>query len=101
MHVAGVNADARTFEHLDPELVGNEREMLVSELSGKGTVLEPRRAGRARRSTTSRPQRALRTLKEREHRGYHYEAAPTPRSSCCCAARPAPTSPCSSSRASG
>ena len=53
MHVAGVNADARTFEHMDPALVGNEREMVVSELSGKGTVL-----GRAERSgirsTTSR-----------------------------------------------
>ena len=45
MHVAGVNADARTFEHIDPAAVGNEREMLVSELSGKGD--DPQR-GRAR-----------------------------------------------------
>jgi 2-isopropylmalate synthase len=74
MHVAGVNADARTFEHMDPAEVGNEREMVVSELSGKGTVL-----GRAERSGISlddeQAARALRTLKEREHRGYHYEAA--------------------------
>ena len=34
MHVAGVKADASTFEHLDPELVGNSREVLISELSG-------------------------------------------------------------------
>ena len=39
MHVAGVNADPATFEHIDPEIVGNRREMLISELSGKGTVL--------------------------------------------------------------
>ena len=39
MHVAGVRADARTFEHVDPDVVGNRRELLVSELSGKGTVL--------------------------------------------------------------
>ena len=39
MHVAGVRADARTFEHVDPGVVGNRRELLVSELSGKGTVL--------------------------------------------------------------
>jgi 2-isopropylmalate synthase len=74
MHVAGVNADARTFEHMDPAQVGNEREMVVSELSGKGTVL-----GRAERSgiplDDEQAARAVRTLKEREHRGYHYEAA--------------------------
>ncbi|HEX6687829.1 MAG TPA: citramalate synthase, partial [Solirubrobacterales bacterium] len=33
MHAAGVEADARTFEHLDPELLGNQREILASELS--------------------------------------------------------------------
>src|SRR2546421_2183597 len=38
MHVAGVNADPATFEHVDPEVVGNERQALISELSGKGTV---------------------------------------------------------------
>jgi 2-isopropylmalate synthase len=74
MHVAGVSADARTFEHMDPVDVGNEREMVVSELSGKGTVLS-----RAERSgiplDDEQAAKALRTLKEREHRGYHYEAA--------------------------
>ena len=74
MHVAGVSADSRTFEHMDPAEVGNEREMVVSELSGKGTVLS-----RAERSgiplDDEQAAKALRTLKEREHRGYHYEAA--------------------------
>jgi 2-isopropylmalate synthase len=74
MHVAGVRSDARTFEHLDPDLVGNRRELLVSELSGKGTVLA--RAEEAGLELT--PERALRAverLKELEHRGYHFEAA--------------------------
>src|SRR5262245_1475181 len=74
MHIAGVNADARTFEHMDPTEVGNQRELVVSELSGKGTVLE-----RAERSGIALDEeqaaRALRALKEREHRGYQYEAA--------------------------
>ena len=39
MHVAGVKADARTFEHIDPELVGNSRDVLISELSGRGSVV--------------------------------------------------------------
>ena len=40
MHVAGVDADPATFEHIDPAAVGNAREVLISELSGKGTVLQ-------------------------------------------------------------
>jgi 2-isopropylmalate synthase len=75
MHVAGVNADASTFEHLDPGLVGNERELLVSELSGKGTVLS-QAEGAGLALDEEQAARALRQLKEREHRGYHYEAAP-------------------------
>ena len=51
MHVAGVAADPATFEHIDPAVVGNAREVLISELSGKGTVLAraPRCRDRARR----------------------------------------------------
>ncbi len=45
MHVAGVTQDSRTFEHVDPAAVGNDRELLVSELSGRGTV-HARRADR-------------------------------------------------------
>ena len=38
MHIAGVAADPATFEHIDPAAVGNAREVLVSELSGKATL---------------------------------------------------------------
>ncbi len=74
MHVAGVQADARTFEHLDPELVGNSREVLISELSGRGSVLT-RAEGAGITLDADAAQRAVDRLKEREHRGYHYEAA--------------------------
>ncbi|MEK6277938.1 MAG: citramalate synthase [Actinomycetota bacterium] len=74
MHVAGMSEDPRTFEHSDPELFGNRREMLVSELSGKGTVLSrAEQAGIDLDDETAR--RTLERLKEREHQGYHYEAA--------------------------
>ena len=74
MHVAGVQADARTFEHLDPELVGNSRDVLISELSGKGSVLS--RADRAGiELDADAAKRAVERVKEREHRGYQYEAA--------------------------
>jgi 2-isopropylmalate synthase len=69
MHVAGVNRDARTFEHVDPAGVGADRRVLVSELSGKGTVqaradVDDQTAGRV-----------IDRVKELEHRGYQFEAA--------------------------
>jgi 2-isopropylmalate synthase len=74
MHVAGVQADARTFEHVEPERVGNSREVLISELSGKGSVLSlAERAGIELDDEAAK--RAVEGLKEREHRGYQYEAA--------------------------
>jgi 2-isopropylmalate synthase len=74
MHVAGVKADARTFEHTDPELVGNSRDVLISELSGKGSVLS-RAQGAGIDLDADAAKRAVERLKEREHRGYQYEAA--------------------------
>ncbi|MET0559805.1 MAG: citramalate synthase [Solirubrobacterales bacterium] len=75
MHVAGVEADARTFEHLDPAAVGNKRAILPSELSGKATIRsQAERAGLEIDDEAAG--RAIERLKEREHRGYHYEAAP-------------------------
>jgi len=75
MHAAGVEADARTFEHLDPGAVGNQREILASELSGKATIRsQAERAGLELDEEGAA--RAVERLKQREHRGYHYEAAP-------------------------
>ncbi len=74
MHVAGVSADPATFEHIAPEVVGNQREMLISELSGKGTVVErAREAGME--LDDARAAAVVERVKELEHRGYHYEAA--------------------------
>jgi 2-isopropylmalate synthase len=69
MHVAGVNRDARTFEHIDPAEVGADRRVLVSELSGKGTV-------QARADVDDgTASRVIERVKELEHRGYQFEAA--------------------------
>ena len=71
MHVAGVNADPLTFEHIDPAAVGNSREVLVSELSGKGTVIA--HAGGELDDATAA--RVVERVKELEHRGFQFEAA--------------------------
>jgi 2-isopropylmalate synthase len=74
MHAAGVAADASTFEHLDPAEVGNERDILASELSGKATIRsQAERAGLELDEAAAA--QAIEQLKQREHRGYHYEAA--------------------------
>jgi 2-isopropylmalate synthase len=74
MHVAGVAVDPATFEHIDPSVVGNSRELLISELSGKGTVRERARDAGIELGDESAG-RVIERVKELEHRGYHYEAA--------------------------
>jgi 2-isopropylmalate synthase len=74
MHVAGVSADPATFEHIDPELVGNRRELLISELSGKGTV-RARAADAGIELSDAEAARVVERVKQLEHAGYHFEAA--------------------------
>jgi 2-isopropylmalate synthase len=74
MHVAGVTADPATFEHVEPTLVGNRRELLISELSGKGTVrARARDAGLELGDEDAA--RVVERVKELEHQGYQFEAA--------------------------
>ena len=74
LHAAGIRADAATFEHIDPELVGNARDVLVSELAGRGTVIEKA----AKAGIELDEQAAARTVervKQLEHEGFQFEAA--------------------------
>ena len=74
MHVAGVRADASTFEHVAPELVGNRRDLLISELSGRGTAAEKATAAGLSVDDEAAA-RIVERVKELEHLGYHFEAA--------------------------
>jgi 2-isopropylmalate synthase len=74
LHAAGVRADAATFEHVDPELVGNRRDVLVSELSGRGTVVE-KAAEAGVELDDDAAARTVERVKELEHRGFQFEAA--------------------------
>lgn len=74
MHVHGVRKNASSYEHIDPALVGNERRVLVSELSGKSNIAE--KLGEYGLEQDS----ALMTLvldrvQELENEGYQFEAA--------------------------
>jgi 2-isopropylmalate synthase len=74
LHVAGVRADASTFEHIDPSLVGNTRELLVSELGGRHTVAE-RATAAGLELDAAASQRVIDRVKLLEHGGYQFEAA--------------------------
>jgi len=76
LHVAAVQQAPQTFEHVDPAAVGNQQRILVSELSGKGAVLRRARdIGLELEADDERVAIILKRLKDREHSGYHYEAA--------------------------
>jgi len=78
LHVSAALRDARTFEHVDPSLVGNQQRILVSELAGRATVLKKANemgidlSGAEHKETLNQ---LLKKLKEKEHAGYHYEVA--------------------------
>jgi 2-isopropylmalate synthase len=74
LHAAGVRADSQTFEHIDPAAVGNSRDVLISEISGRGTIVEKaQQAGIAADEDFAR--RVLERVKELEHEGFQFEAA--------------------------
>lgn len=76
-HVNAVQKNPRTFEHVEPSQVGNERHVLVSELSGSSNVLlKAAELGMDVSALDKSVTRAiLDEIKRRENRGYSYESA--------------------------
>jgi len=76
VHVHAVRKQAETYEHVRPELVGNRRRILVSDASGKGSLLEKAAEyGIDLDASDPRLQGILTTLKELEGQGYQFEGA--------------------------
>jgi 2-isopropylmalate synthase len=74
LHAAGIRADANTFEHVDPAVVGNDRDILISELSGRGTIVEAAtEAGLP--ADDAFAARVVGRVKALEHEGFQFEAA--------------------------
>lgn len=74
LHAAGVRESSVAFEHVAPELVGNRSDVLISELSGRATIVEKARvAGIAADEEFTR--RVVERVKELEHSGFQFEAA--------------------------
>jgi len=76
VHVNAVMKNPRTYEHIDPEAVGNQRRILVSELSGRSSlVFKAEGLALDLRKDTPQAKRLLKRLQQLEHQGYHFEAA--------------------------
>lgn len=75
-HVDAVEKNPKSFEHVDPSLVGNQRRTLVSELSGRsGVLLKAVELGVGRHDSKEDMRGVLEALKELEQKGYAFEAA--------------------------
>ncbi|MBJ7258666.1 MAG: citramalate synthase [Chthoniobacterales bacterium] len=76
LHVHAVQKLARTYEHIDPALVGNERVVSISDLSGQSNVLMKAEAlGLHVAKGSPEVARVLQEVKRLEHEGYEFEAA--------------------------
>ena len=75
-HVNAIQKLASSYEHIDPELVGNARNILISDLAGRSNiVLKAQSMGLRVANDTPELKQILEQIKEREHAGFEYEAA--------------------------
>ncbi|HIE41833.1 MAG TPA: citramalate synthase, partial [Nitrospinaceae bacterium] len=76
VHVSAVRKNSQTYEHIEPEKVGNHQRILVSDLAGKGNVLhKAKEYGLDVDDKDPNVQKILALLKESENLGFQYEGA--------------------------
>jgi 2-isopropylmalate synthase len=75
MHVHAVQKDVSTYEHVKPELIGNTRKILVSEMSGASNIAA--KAGKKFDIESDKVtlRKVLEKVQELENAGYQFEAA--------------------------
>ncbi|HOM61434.1 MAG TPA: citramalate synthase [Anaerohalosphaeraceae bacterium] len=74
LHIDALRKNEKTYEHIHPSLVGNERRYLISELSGSSNVLDKLQR---RKISVDRQMAAkiLKAVQDLENEGYQFEAA--------------------------
>jgi len=76
IHVDAVMKNIKTYEHISPELIGNKRRVLLSDLSGKSNIkYKTSEMGFEEEFEPSHLREIANEIKLREHRGYLYEDA--------------------------
>ncbi len=77
-HIDGVKKAPRSFEHIEPEKVGNERNIVVSGLSGRAAILDKMQAYLPEETFTKSHEAVIRAadiIRKKESEGYDYESA--------------------------
>jgi len=75
-HVNAVQKLQRSYEHIDPALVGNSRHVLMSELAGRSNIImKARELGFDISKSTPELDAMLKSVKGLEHEGFEFEAA--------------------------
>jgi 2-isopropylmalate synthase len=74
IHVSAIRKNERTYQHINPELVGNQRRTLISELSGRGNVLDKASQFGVDVSSTQ-AREVLNQIKSLEADGFAFESA--------------------------
>ena len=76
MHVSAVTKDPKTYEHIDPILVGNLRNIIVSDQAGKSNIMSRlEKYGIKIDKNDPKVQTLLNEVKDREFIGYSYDGA--------------------------
>jgi len=76
VHINAVMKNPRSYEHIDPVIVGNRRRILVSELAGKtGILLRAKELEFDLSKEDPKTKRILKLIQNLENQGYHFEAA--------------------------
>lgn len=76
IHASAVMKNSDTYEHINPELVGNRRRVLVSDLSGRANIIsKAAEMGIKIEPADKRVQAILKELKNLENKGYEFEGA--------------------------
>jgi 2-isopropylmalate synthase len=76
MHIDAVLKAPQSFEHIKPETVGNERRILMSEVSGRSTILRMiREIDPSLTKKSDETTRVMDRIKELEYQGYQFEGA--------------------------
>jgi 2-isopropylmalate synthase len=76
MHIDAVSKNPISYEHINPEQIGNVRHILVSEVAGRSALLAKINAvDPALNKDSPETKRILEHLKSLEHEGYQFESA--------------------------
>jgi len=76
MHIDGVLKASSSFEHTDPSTVGNKRDILISEVSGKSAILKHvQKVNPSLEKSSKETRKVMDTIKEHEQQGYQFELA--------------------------